>query len=53
MVVDLAGQPCFHFIEIFVVGLAVDLGGIESLAIGGAVLTRADVNVGFFGLSLW
>ena len=42
--VDPAGRPRF---------LAVGLGGADGLAIGGAVLTGADVAVGFSGLSLW
>ena len=36
-----------------VVDLAVGLGGAKNLAIGGAVLTGADVAVGFSRLSLW
>ena len=36
-----------------VVDLAVDLGGAEGLVIAGAVLTGADIAVGFSGLSLW
>ena len=54
VVVDSTGQPCFRFIGISVViDLAVGLGGAEGLAIGGAVVTGADVAVGFSGLSLW
>ena len=53
MVVDLVGRPCFHFIGMSVVGLAVGPGGTEGLAIGGAVWTGADVAVGFSGFSLW
>ena len=34
------------------VGLAVGLDRAEGLAIGGAILTGADVAVGFSGLSL-
>ena len=52
MVVDLAGWPFFHFIRMSVVGLDIGLGKAESLAICRAVLTRADVAVGFSGLSL-
>ena len=48
--VDLAGWPCFHFIGIYVVGIG--LGEAEGLAIGRAVLTKADIVVGFSGLSL-
>ena len=44
------GRPRF-FIRA-VVGLAVSLDGADSLPIGGAVLTGADITVGFFGLSL-
>ena len=47
-VVDTAGRPRFGA----VVGLAVGLGGADGLAIGGAVLTGADVAIGFSGLSL-
>ena len=39
-----AGWPCFGA----VVGLAAGLVGADGLAIGGAVLTRSDVAVGFF-----
>ena len=53
MIVNLVGQPRFHFIGIFVVGLAVGLGKAEGLAIGAAVSTGVDVAVGFSGLSLW
>ena len=35
-----------------VMDLAIGLGGAEGLAIGGAVLTRADVAIGFSGLTL-
>ena len=34
-------------------GWAVDLGGADSLAIGGAVSMGADVAIGFSGLFLW
>ena len=34
-------------------GLAVGLGRVDGLAIGGAVLTEREVAVGFSGLSLW
>ena len=47
--VDPAGRPRFGA----VVGLAVGLGGADGLAIGGAVLTGANVAIGFSGLSLW
>ena len=47
----LAGRP--HFFDGAVVGLAVGLVGADGLAIGRAVLTGADVAVGFSGLSLW
>ena len=50
--VDLIGRPCFRFIKIFIVGLIVDLGGADSLAINGAVLTGLDVAIGFSELSL-
>ena len=45
---DLAGWPRF-FVKV-PVGLA--LGGAVNLAIGRAVSTKADVTVGFSGLSL-
>ena len=48
-VVDPADWPCFRA----VVGLAVDLGKANGLAIGGAILTGLDVAIGFFGLFLW
>ena len=48
-VVDPAGRPLF-FVRA-AVGLA--LGEVVGLAIGGAVLTGADVTVGFSGLFLW
>ena len=52
--VDPTGQPHFYFIGIFVVvDLAIVLGEMEGLAIGAAIVTGADVAVGFFGLSLW
>ena len=51
VVVGLAGRPCF-FVGT-VMGLAVGLSKADSLAIGKAVLTGADVTVGFFGLFLW
>ena len=35
------------------VGLVVGLGKAESLAIGEAILTGANVAIGFFGLLLW
>ena len=46
-----AGWPCFRFIGISIMG--VDLGGVDSLAIGEAVSTGVDVAIGFSGLSLW
>ena len=46
--VDPASRPRFGA----VVGLAIGLGGADGLAIGRAVLTGADVAVGFSGLSL-
>ena len=53
MVVDPIGRPRFYFIGMFVVvDLAVGLGRVEGLAIGGAVLTGVDVAVGFSRLSL-
>ena len=33
--------------------LAISLGRAEGLAISGAVLTGADIAIGFFRLSLW
>ena len=51
--VDPVVRLCFRFIRLSMIGLAVGLGVIEGLAIGGAISTRADVAVGFFGLSLW
>ena len=48
-VVDTGGWPRFGAI----VGLAVDLGRADGLAIDGAVSTELDVAVGFSGLSLW
>ena len=54
VVMDLANKPCFRFIGMSVViDLAIGLGRAESLAIGGAVSTKADVAIGFFELSLW
>ena len=50
---DLAGQPRFYFIGMSVVGLIVGLKRAKGLAIGGAVLTGANVAIGFSGLSLW
>ena len=51
--VDPTSRPRFHFIGMsVVVDLAVGLGGVEGLAIGGAVLTGADITVGFSELSL-
>ena len=50
--VDLAGWPCFRFIRMSVIGLVVGLGEAESLIIGRAVLMKADVAAGFFGLFL-
>ena len=47
--VSLAGQP-YIFVET-VVGLAID--EVVGLAIGRAILTKADVTVGFFRLFLW
>ena len=52
-VVGLASRPCFRFIGMSVVSLAVSLGGAEGLAIGGAVSMGADVAFGFSRLSLW
>ena len=46
--VDSAGRPRYGA----VIGLAVGLGGVDGLAIGGAVSTGSDVTVGFSGLSL-
>ena len=58
--VDPIGRPRFFAMDPAsrtyfgaVVGLAIDLGGVDGLTIGGAVLTGADVAVGFSGLSLW
>ena len=46
---DLIDRPRFF------VGAAMGLAisGIVSLAIDRAILTGADITVGFFGLSLW
>ena len=59
VVVDPIGRPHFFAVDPAdwphfgaVVGMAVGLGGADGLAIGGAVLTGADVAVGFSGLSL-
>ena len=63
MVVDPIGWPRF-FVEAAVdpaswprfravVGLAVGLVEADGLAIGGAVLTRREVAVGFSRLTLW
>ena len=46
--VDPIGQPCFHFIKMSVVGLAVGLDGVDGLAIGESILTGVDVAVNFF-----
>ena len=51
MVVEPTSRP--RFFVGAVVGLAVGLSGADGLAIGGAVLTEADIAVGFSGLSLW
>ena len=51
VVVNLTGRPCFCFIEMFAVGLGI--GGVVGLAIDKIVLTRANITVGIFGLSLW
>ena len=53
MVVNSASQPCFRFIGMSVVGLAIGLSGAKSLAIGGTILTGADVAIGFSELFLW
>ena len=53
VVVDPIDQPHFRFIEMSMIGLVVGLSGAYSLAINGAILTGADVTVGFFGLPLW
>ena len=54
MVVNPTGRPRFRFIRMsVVVDMAVGLGGVKSLAIGGAVSTEADITIGFSGLSLW
>ena len=37
----------------FVVGLAVGLGGADGLAIGIVVSTEADIAINFSQLSLW
>ena len=46
-----AGQLYFRFIGVSVIG--VGLGKADSLTIGGAVLTGADVTVDFSRLCLW
>lgn len=55
VVVDPTDQLCFRFIRmimmILTIGLAIDRA--VGLAIGGVVLTKKKVAVGFFGLSLW
>ena len=51
--VDPAGWPHFCFIEMSIVSLAVDLGKMDGLAISGAVLTEANIAVGFSVLSMW
>ena len=43
--------PHFRFIEMPVVGIS--LGRADGLAIGRAILTEANVTIGFFGLFLW
>ena len=48
--IGLASLPHFRFIRISVMG--VGLGEADGLAIGGAVLTEADVIVGFSRLFL-
>ena len=45
------GWPRFRFTGRFMVG--VGLGGVDSLAIGGAVSTKVDVAVGFSKLFFW
>ena len=35
------------------VGLAIDLGEANGLAIGGAISMEVDITVGFYELSLW
>ena len=47
--VDPASRPRFGA----VVGLAIGLGGVDGLAIGGAISTGREVAVGFSRLSLW
>ena len=37
----------------FVGGLAIGLGKIDGLAIGGPILMGADIAIGFFELFLW
>ena len=53
VVVIFAGWPRFRFIRMSVVGLAIDLGRAEGLAIAGTVLTGADIADALSGLSLW
>ena len=63
VVIDPAGRLCF-FVgaavglasrPYFFVGVTMGLviGEMVDLAIGGAVLTRADIAIGFSGLFLW
>lgn len=46
---------CFCFIEIFILGLIISLAinGVVGLAISGAMSTKREVSVIFFGLTIW
>ena len=50
VVVDPRSWPRFRFIGMFAVGLGISWA--VGLAIRGAILTGADIDVGFSGLSL-
>ena len=50
--VEPAGRLRFRFIGISVMGLTVNLGRAEGLAIGGAVLIKTDIAVSFLKLFL-
>ena len=51
--IDPTNQPCFNFIRMFMVGLAIWLDRADGLAIDEAVSMEADIAVGFYNLSLW
>ena len=51
VVVDPISRSCFRFIGMSMGSLG--MGGVMSLGLSRAVLTKVDVVVGFFGFLLW